>query len=351
MISNYVLIFGSTTFSNCLRAGNSCELISNYVLIFGSTTKWFDRSVRNLLWIDFKLCSYFWFDNIYDSVAHRLNVVNWFQIMFLFLVRQRNGYSSSWDNCCELISNYVLIFGSTTALIISSSLIPLWIDFKLCSYFWFDNGLMSLAPVITVVNWFQIMFLFLVRQHFSPLWGVCNSCELISNYVLIFGSTTFAHVGRIEISLWIDFKLCSYFWFDNFRANTPKFALVVNWFQIMFLFLVRQPPRNQPKPTHSCELISNYVLIFGSTTELSISISRNMLWIDFKLCSYFWFDNWSRYFNGVKCVVNWFQIMFLFLVRQLYLLVLRVIHSCELISNYVLIFGSTTINIAGSGRV
>ena len=165
-----------------------------------------------------------------------------------------------------MISNYVLIFGSTTELSISISRNMLWIDFKLCSYFWFDNPKVGEFLNIEVVNWFQIMFLFLVRQ--PNRWRVRKalSCELISNYVLIFGSTTRPASMNIPAMLWIDFKLCSYFWFDNLSVGDKSQAPVVNWFQIMFLFLVRQPPHNQPKPTHSCELISNYVLIFGSTT-------------------------------------------------------------------------------------
>ena len=66
-------------------------------------------------------------------------VVNWFQIMFLFLVRQQEICLEVYTLGCELISNYVLIFGSTT------------------------------------LNTFA---------------GGGDSCELISNYVLIFGSTT-----------------------------------------------------------------------------------------------------------------------------------------------------------------
>ena len=141
------------------------------------------------------------------------------------------------------------------------------------------------------MNWFQIMFLFLVRQLlrvFSCCW---SSCELISNYVLIFGSTTSWRYYSME---------------------------------------------------NCCELISNYVLIFGSTTDRKVKAAANVLWIDFKLCSYFWFDNNPFLIHRLVIVVNWFQIMFLFLVRQLLGFYKQVIDSCELISNYVLIFGSTT---------
>ena len=176
----------------------------------------------------------------------------------------------------------------------------LWIDFKLCSYFWFDN---------------------------------------------------FSHDCRIHTALWIDFKLCSYFWFDNWNLLQCRFAHVVNWFQIMFLFLVRQLNCQYLSQGICCELISNYVLIFGSTTGRDILTEWSALWIDFKLCSYFWFDNFIYLCYELLTVVNWFQIMFLFLVRQPTGELPQPTHSCELISNYVLIFGSTTINIAGSGRV
>ena len=143
-----------------------------------------------MLWIDFKLCSYFWFDNFKKHRNTALLVVNWFQIMFLFLVRQR-----------------VLPYYNETL----------------------------------VVNWFQIMFLFLVRQLYSGKRCTFTSCELISNYVLIFGSTTKYLLQILQLWLWIDFKLCSYFWFDNLLRIEPQLLQVVNWFQIMFLFLVRQP--------------------------------------------------------------------------------------------------------------
>ena len=186
------------------------------------------------------------------------------------------------------------------------------------------------------------MFLFLVRQLYVLPINNAISCELISNYVLIFGSTTLGSVSVGSASLWIDFKLCSYFWFDNRRLRHPNFGWVVNWFQIMFLFLVRQLIIKKGNHSLCCELISNYVLIFGSTTKNSFLAAIATLWIDFKLCSYFWFDNFSPLCPEQFIVVNWFQIMFLFLVRQLYVTAVNLLRSCELISNYVLIFGSTT---------
>ena len=186
------------------------------------------------------------------------------------------------------------------------------------------------------------MFLFLVRQLWVQFQLDRHRCELISNYVLIFGSTTEDYDIQISDGLWIDFKLCSYFWFDNYRNHVTQAFYVVNWFQIMFLFLVRQPNPVESNHFCSCELISNYVLIFGSTTYNKKGKPFVMLWIDFKLCSYFWFDNKKQFSGSDSNVVNWFQIMFLFLVRQLFPTLSRTIHSCELISNYVLIFGSTT---------
>ena len=211
--------------------------------------------------------------------------------MFLFLVRQPFSLVLKAPASCELISNYVLIFGSTTLLLWNPSITSLWIDFKLCSYFWFDNFRCWRWKGRWVVNWFQIMFLFLVRQHLCRCFYHLYSCELISNYVLIFGSTTTVYLFDANGLLWIDFKLCSYFWFDNDFDERVQGIKVVNWFQIMFLFLVRQLlPPTQPAFT-GCELISNYVLIFGSTTETICNWLRLLLWIDFKLCSYFWFDN------------------------------------------------------------
>ena len=269
-------------------------------------------------------------------------VVNWFQIMFLFLVRQLESADNFRCVCCELISNYVLIFGSTTNPFLFKKVGVLWIDFKLCSYFWFDNHAKEILFNMLVVNWFQIMFLFLVRQHLNWAQLIMIRCELISNYVLIFGSTTHQQPLKHKFLLWIDFKLCSYFWFDNQLLFSNRRLSVVNWFQIMFLFLVRQLLMGMSLLGQRCELISNYVLIFGSTTDFFYSTWGHVLWIDFKLCSYFWFDNMWFDKDGHHVVVNWFQIMFLFLVRQLFTLDLWSVDSCELISNYVLIFGSTT---------
>ena len=148
-------------------------------------------------------------------------VVNWFQIMFLFLVRQPLDEPLHNLRGCELISNYVLIFGSTTNKMKKAPSGKLWIDFKLCSYFWFDNINKFYQLRLIVVNWFQIMFLFLVRQQFPVLGNSFVCCELISNYVLIFGSTTLGSVSVGSASLWIDFKLCSYFWFDNQFFQKP----------------------------------------------------------------------------------------------------------------------------------
>ena len=95
---------------------SSCELISICIFTWGFTSK--DETIYyvNTLWIDFNLYFYVRIHKWRTITAHSLEVVNWFQ--FVFLREDSQEWQWNWraGQCCELISICIFTWGFTRNL-------------------------------------------------------------------------------------------------------------------------------------------------------------------------------------------------------------------------------------------
>ena len=220
--------------------------------------------------------------------------------------------------------------------------VPLWIDFKL--YFYVSNHKNSFLDDnwLSVVNWFQIVFL--REQSQARFLGrlLCCCCELISNCIFTWAITRKNKTIWAVIQLWIDFKL--YFYVSNHKllAANGMDIVVVNWFQIVFLREQSQAIDDLPIRRYRCELISNCIFTWAITRIGISSWILAQLWIDFKL--YFYVSNHKNplQLNLKHLVVNWFQIVFLREQSQGCLFIRSWWIRCELISNCIFTWAITS---------
>ena len=91
----------------------SCELISNCIFTWAITRVMASVSNQLLLWIDFKLYFYVSNHKVQEMVICTLQVVNWFQIVFLREQSQEVLMIVLIYLCCELISNCIFTWAIT----------------------------------------------------------------------------------------------------------------------------------------------------------------------------------------------------------------------------------------------
>ena len=269
------------------------------------------------LWIGFRLYFYSFFTQPYINLKRVMIVVNWFQIVFLFVLYTTTGAYLAFQvivvNWFQIVFLFVLY---TTVEDISARQQALWIGFRLYFYSFFTqrncyyiqtiyrcelvsdcifirslhNIFPSVIIQLLVVNWFQIVFLFVLYTtlYLSPRYASC--CELVSDCIFI---------RSLHNSV------------THYRDNHK----VVNWFQIVFLFV----------------LYTTFLVVFCYFWQL---------WIGFRLYFYSFFtqlhpqhptmrlscelvsdcifirslhNGWNGG-NRYVPVVNWFQIVFLFVL-------------------------------------
>ena len=222
-------------------------------------------TLHRSLWIDFKLYFYVRIHKFANSPFFTYPVVNWFQIVFLREDSQVSNNICVRHNCCELISNCIFTWGFTSMLWFKWLNAPLWIDFKLYFYVRIHKARSLFPFLLTVVNWFQIVFL---REDSQGQWRQSKrswSCELISNCIFTWGFTRNTNGGVYAIELWIDFKLYFYVRIHKMMHLDNWRRLVVNWFQIVFLREDSQVMQRLLVLLLGCELISNCIFTWGFT--------------------------------------------------------------------------------------
>ena len=192
--------------------------------------------------------------------------MNWFQIVFLREDSQVVPSNTKPLGSCELISNCIFTWGFTSTKKAGKSIVRLWIDFKLYFYVRIHKLFNMWNLVITVVNWFQIVFLREDSQgnEYDFLAGV--SCELISNCIFTWGFTSFNKSNNYINELWIDFKLYFYVRIHKLCVLQKTTYIVVNWFQIVFLREDSQERLLTTPAAIGCELISNCIFTWGFTS-------------------------------------------------------------------------------------
>ena len=120
---------------------------------------------------------------------------------------------------------------------------------------------------------------------------------------------------------------------------------VVNYIQILYLCILKQLAELFPWLFHGCELHSNLVSLHSETTLGTRCRKAVRLWITFKSCIFAFWNNPFIRSNIVVRVVNYIQILYLCILKQLGCWRVRKRSSCELHSNLVSLHSETTCRI------
>ena len=218
------------------------------------------------------------------------------------------------------------------------------------------------------MNYIQILYLCILKQHRVKWWLCSDSCELHSNLVSLHSETTSAQQERGGILLWITFKSCIFAFWNNSDTSEFDLELVVNYIQILYLCILKQLKQfrcfllkvvnyiqilylcilKQPTIRHSsavgcCELHSNLVSLHSETTMDCWSWSKIGLWITFKSCIFAFWNNTMLPAVLSLQVVNYIQILYLCILKQRDTKKGSKGQSCELHSNLVSLHSETTI--------
>ena len=116
---------------------------------------------------------------------------------------------------CELHSNLVSLHSETTRLPELRCHEQLWITFKSCIFAFWNNSLIFYAILRWVVNYIQILYLCILKQHLYRIAVAMGSCELHSNLVSLHSETTIGRTGNATTGLWITFKSCIFAFWNN----------------------------------------------------------------------------------------------------------------------------------------
>ena len=243
------------------------------------------------MWITFKSCIFAFWNNRGEMLPWYPTVVNYIQILYLCILKQRSYSLVHHRDSCELHSNLVSLHSETTppkSLTLKSLL---WITFKSCIFAFWNNKVFFKHTLPTVVNYIQILYLCILKQQRKMAEKDAESCELHSNLVSLHSETTIQRAAAPQLRLWITFKSCIFaFWNNNSILRIYSF-LVVNYIQILYLCILKQRQFYHINRSKSCELHSNLVSLHSETTVLAIDTLCNWLWITFKSCIFAFWNN------------------------------------------------------------
>ena len=141
------------------------------------------------------------------------------------------------------------------------------------------------------MNYIQILYLCILKQQWNRKWRCCYGCELHSNLVSLHSETT-----RIR----------------------------------------------KEKADEGCELHSNLVSLHSETTAPCCLPLFSRLWITFKSCIFAFWNNDIQPVIRLGHVVNYIQILYLCILKQLLCGFFHDINRCELHSNLVSLHSETT---------
>ena len=170
------------------------------------------------------------------------------------------------------------------------------------------------------MNYIQILYLCILKQPTPPYHLPMRCCELHSNLVSLHSETTEKFESGGIVGLWITFKSCIFAFWNNMRK--------------IFLLAVK-----------GCELHSNLVSLHSETTLKAILKKIQELWITFKSCIFAFWNNLDNIFSISLFVVNYIQILYLCILKQLELLTADFNVGCELHSNLVSLHSETTVHL------
>ena len=188
--SNLVSLHSETTMICKISMSYSCELHSNLVSLHSETTKKNAPASLRRLWITFKSCIFAFWNNFRKQKKYLYPVVNYIQILYLCILKQRKILYYISIEGCELHSNLVSLHSETTISPSASTTIELWITFKSCIFAFWNNFIKNCWCHNHVVNYIQILYLCILKQQSRMLYHLLLCCELHSNLVSLHSETT-----------------------------------------------------------------------------------------------------------------------------------------------------------------
>ena len=142
----------------------------------------------------------------------------------------------------------------------------MWITFKSCIFAFWNNLFDAVPTPCCVVNYIQILYLCILKQHKFHLLQSCNGCELHSNLVSLHSETTCNVKKMTNGQLWITFKSCIFAFWNNLSPVPGWLSPVVNYIQILYLCILKQRWCKNQTAISRCELHSNLVSLHSETT-------------------------------------------------------------------------------------
>ena len=217
----------------------------------------------------------------------------------------------------------------------------LWITFKSCIFAFWNNRNTYWHGFRIVVNYIQILYLCILKQLPSKSSSHKSGCELHSNLVSLHSETTINDANKNYILLWITFKSCIFAFWNNEAVYSEDAVTVVNYIQILYLCILKQPLLANGAIDICCELHSNLVSLHSETTSRLYFLILVRLWITFKSCIFAFWNNFSLKQTGSSAlwitfkscifafwnnkniksdlpisVVNYIQILYLCILKQ-----------------------------------
>ena len=125
--------------SSAIGSSSCCELHSNLVSLHSETTQTGFYKRTNRLWITFKSCIFAFWNNVEEIIKDLMPVVNYIQILYLCILKQRTCCCQAYWFSCELHSNLVSLHSETTPMLILGIASMLWITFKSCIFAFWNN--------------------------------------------------------------------------------------------------------------------------------------------------------------------------------------------------------------------
>ena len=192
------------------------------------------------------------------------------------------------------------------------------------------------------MNYIQILYLCILKQHSLRETCSLQGCELHSNLVSLHSETTITKNRYGHSVLWITFKSCIFAFWNNLTIHAGEDITVVNYIQILYLCILKQQFIAVETLDHCCELHSNLVSLHSETTKLNSITALTELWITFKSCIFAFWNNLFCNKSKSNMVVNYIQILYLCILKQRRKIYLTYRVCCELHSNLVSLHSETT---------
>ena len=169
------------------------------------------------LWITFKICIFVISNNSVGAPHWCTSVVNYFQNLYLCDLKQLTSKGLPVCIRCELLSKFVSLWLPTAGGKFLTQEVGLWITFKICIFVISNNNINKLLRRLSVVNYFQNLYLFDFQQQRDNKSLVSRRCELLSKFVSLWFPTTNAGADFWAILLWITFKICIFVTPNNLK--------------------------------------------------------------------------------------------------------------------------------------